>query len=178
MSYVPPIKNPGISAERLREILRYDPKTGELYWRLRDDVGSWWNGRYAGKEAGAHADKKGYFCISIDNHTYRTHRVIWSYVTGEWPEFEVDHKDTDRKNNRFENLRPATVEQQRHNMSLHKDSETGFKGVSASKNSRYRARIWVGGKEIMLGYRDTAKEAHRLYVDAAAMYFGEFARKG
>ena len=170
------IRNPDITAERLRTILRYDPKTGYLYWNRRSDVGEWWNGRFAGKQAGAHLDRKGYATIAIDNHTYRTHRVIWAYVTGEWPDTEVDHRDTNRQNNRFENLRKASTEQQRMNMSLHRDSQTGFKGVSKNKEFGFRARIWLNKKEVTLGYFATAEEAHAAYVEAANKHFGAFAR--
>ena len=176
MGYVAAIKNPDIPVERLRSILRYDAATGFLYWNRRDDVGEWWNGRFAEKRAGAHLDRKGYCTIGIDNRTYRTHRVIWAYVTGEWPDTEVDHRDTDRQNNRFKNLRKASVEQQRMNMSLHKDSQTGFKGVSLNKRFGYRSRIWVDKKEVTLGYFKTAEEAHAAYVAAARKHFGEFAR--
>lgn len=176
MGYVAAIKNPDISVERLRSILRYDPGTGYLYWKWREDVGAWWNARYAGRRAGTNLDSKGYFVVGIDNHTYRVHRVVWAYVTGEWPDVEVDHRDTDRQNNRFGNLRKASTEQQRMNMSLHKDSQTGFKGVSLNKQFGFRARIWIDKKEVTLGYFKTAEEAHEAYKAAAKKHFGDFAR--
>ena len=177
MGYVAAIKNPDISVERLRLILRYDTEIGHLYWNWRGDVGAWWNGRYAGKRAATNLDSKGYFCLTIDDHKYRAHRVIWAHVTGEWPDAEVDHRDTNRQNNRFDNLRKASVEQQRMNMRRHKDNETGFKGVSRNKEFGFRSRIWIAGKE-MTAYFKTAEEAHADYVEKAKKHFGEFAQSG
>lgn len=38
--------------------------------------------------------------------------MAWGFVHGEYPEFEIDHKDRNRGNNAIDNLRPATRSQQ------------------------------------------------------------------
>jgi HNH endonuclease len=47
----------------------------------------------------------GYRYVEIDGELYRADRVAWLYVTGEWPEGEVEHINGDRGDNRWENLR-------------------------------------------------------------------------
>jgi hypothetical protein len=70
-------------------------------------------------------------------------------MTGEYPDrkFEMDHKDRDRSNNRFSNLRLATTSQNQANVGLRKDNISGFKGVSWEKaQNKWRATIAAGGE--------------------------------
>lgn len=91
----------------------------------------------------------------------------------------VDHASGDGINNRRENLRFATNEQQGQNTKLRKDNATGYKGVkpSGSPFKKFRADIKVDGRRIHLGGFYTAYEAHLAYEEAAEKYFGKFRRK-
>lgn len=61
------------------------------------------------------------------------------------PGYEIDHKDRDPLNNRRNNLRPATVGQQRANQGARRDNALGIKGVCFEKKSgRYRAEKYHG----------------------------------
>ena len=95
-------------------------------------------------------------------------------MTGEDPgELEVDHIDRNPQNNKWENLRLATVSQNRANCGG--KSRSGLpKGVKKNKG-RFGARIRVEGVEHWLGTFDTAAEAHRAYCSAAADVHKEFA---
>ena len=71
------------SPEALRQLLRYDPETGKLFWRDRHDMGPQWNGRYAGAEAlGAVCKKDGYKRGNLGRSSLRAHRVIWAICHG------------------------------------------------------------------------------------------------
>jgi hypothetical protein len=98
-------------------------------------------------------------------------------MTGSLPEHEVDHRDGDGLNNRWDNIREATSAQNKHNRGVNKNNTTGFKGVYMDKRSgRYVAQITIDYKGYQLGRFYTAEEAHACYCAAAEKHFGEFAR--
>jgi hypothetical protein len=153
-----------LTAERLRELLDYDPETGVFRWKMN---------RRRGKVAGT-LRPDGYRQIGIDGCLYLEHRLAWLYVNGEWPADEIDHRNRERAGNQVESLRPATRPQNFAN-SIGKGSTSGFKGVSAY-GQKWRARICVEGNHIFLGYFDTVDDARAAYWQAAQKYCGEFAR--
>ena len=101
-------------------------------------------------------------------------------MTGEWPANDVDHIDGSRKNgNRFANLRLATRQENLRNSRLSRRNQIGLKGVNkCTTTGRYRAEIYVNGKNLHLGRFDTPELAHAAYVDAARIHFGAFAHDG
>ena len=156
-----------ITPDRLRELLNYDPVTGVFTWIVAR--GSHKPGAVAGR-------KHGYVNIMIDGRMYKAHRLAWLYVTGEWPEADIDHVNMNKRDNRFYNLREATRSQNRMHTGAHADSKSGAKGVSWYKRGRkWRAAIHVGGKQRHLGYFATKAEAMLAYSAAARSIFGEFA---
>jgi hypothetical protein len=158
------------SAESLRATFRYDPHTGQLYWRARADAPPQWNTRFAGRiagfvgQAGIAVRLKGYKAL-------RAHRIIWKMVHGDEPE-EIDHVDCNPLNNRLVNLRRATRRQNAYNRRL-QPGASGFKGVSFDRG-RWRARIRVNGRSKFLGRFDTAEAAHAAYRRAPNPNFAEF----
>ncbi|WP_298702471.1 HNH endonuclease [uncultured Brevundimonas sp.] len=144
--------------ERLREMLEYDPETGELFWRRRP--------------AGT-INSEGYSQVSIDGKTILSHRVIFAMMTGAFPSEEIDHKDRDRANNKWDNLKPASRSQNMMNTGLLPSNTTGFRGVSwHKKTGAWHAKITVQGVKHHLGYFDTVEEAARAYNDAKVRFFG------
>lgn len=100
---------------------------------------------------------------------YLLHRFLLDITD---PKIEVDHEDHDGLNNQRHNLRTCTTQQNRQNKSKHGTS--GFKGVSKSTKG-WRARIFVGEKELLLGCFSNPLNAAVAYDMAAVKYFGEFA---
>src|SRR5690606_17270138 len=104
----------------------------------------------------------------------RMHRLIMGVEKSSKP--MVDHIDGNGLNNCRSNLRLATHSQNLQNA----DSRRGtskYKGVYFSKQlQKYRAKIIVDKKEIMLGSYINEDDAARAYNYAAIEYFGEFAR--
>lgn len=118
----------------------------------------------------------GYMYVSINRRPIAVHRVAWAVETGRWP-IEVDHRDTDKSNNRWPNLREATRSQNEMNGPRRTDNTSGFKGVGWHKcKSSWRAYIQKDGRHIHLGYFDTPELASAAYATNAARLFGEFAR--
>lgn len=156
----------------VRYLLDYDPRTGFFRW-INPPYHN--KKRLVGQRAGR-AQKRGYRQIKIGRILYYEHRLAWAYMTGKWPGCEIDHRDGDKGNNRFANLREATRQQNRMNSRPNKDKRSGLpKGVVRTAH-RYRAKIVVKGKFISLGGYGTPEEAHAAYMAAAKLHFGEFAR--
>ena len=103
--------------------------------------------------------------------------MAWLYMTGRWPRGQVDHRDLDKGNDRWLNLRVATPGQNNANSRSRKTNTSGFKGVSYHIRVRkYVAQIGHNGKIIYLGQFDDPAIAHQAYAEAARRLYGEFAR--
>lgn len=161
-----------LTAERCRELLDYDARSGRLTWRHDRHSGFGRVNVRAGDEAG-HVNGRGYRIVRLDGQSYRAHRVIWLMLTGEMPIDEIDHINGDRADNRRINLRQATRAQNAKNVGMHSSNKSGFKGVCwDSAKGRWRADIagdWIG-------HFDSAEEASAAYELAAAERFGDFRR--
>ena len=166
------------TAEEVRKALHYDPDAGVFTWKKRP---VWkWNKRLGGKRAG-YANVKGqsqrsvYRMIWINGTNRKEHRLAWIYMTGEWPELDIDHKNGDGLDNRWENLRLATSSQNNMNTGMYSTNTVGVKGVSRHKCG-FQARIGIGGRVQALGVYKTPEEAHAVYMKEARRLHGEFAR--
>lgn len=121
----------------------------------------------------------GYYQVRIFGRLYRCHRIIWEMFHGPIPEgSQIDHRDTNRANNKIDNLRLATNSQNCANRGPNKRKETsGFKGVSwRPDRKKWRAYIVKQQKQVALGNFDSELEAAKAYNQAAIVLFGEFAK--
>ncbi len=158
-----------MTREDLPTNLRYDPSTGLFFWRSKDKKRSKEDWLAGGK------DKLGYVSIRIRGRGYYAHHLAWLLVYGTMPAY-LDHKDLNPSNNRIDNLRIATHQQNCLNRSLRSDSQTGFKGVKRCPYGKFMVRIMIGEKRKYLGLYDQAEEAAKVYDAAARIHHGEFAR--
>jgi hypothetical protein len=149
-----------LTVERLREVLRYEPDTGDFFWRAKI-------GRkiVVGQKAGSFHCQR-YIAISIDNKDYLAHRLAWFYVHGVMPEKDIDHINMVRHDNRIENLRSVnrSVNMQNQKKPL-KNNKLGFLGVHKYKD-RFIASITVTGIPKHLGIFSTPELAHAAYIEA------------
>jgi len=148
-----------LTHKELKRLLRYERGTGLFRWLV--SVGT----AVAGDVAGT-LIKRGYIQISIGGRKYKAHRLAWFYVKGEWPAGEVDHKNTNRSDNRWRNLRdlPGAINTQ-NKRRAYSTSKTGTLGVSPA-GKRFRARICVDGIDKHLGSFPTKRKARAAYVQA------------
>jgi HNH endonuclease/AP2 domain len=159
-----------ITIERLKEVLDYDPETGVFTRKIAG------GGRKVGDSAGFKM-VIGYLGISVGNRQYYAHRLAWFYMTGKWPNEQIDHKNNRKDDNRFCNLREATPMQNMHNSSMRKKNMSGRKGVYWDEGvSKWRAQITINKVTTYIGIFDDLDAAARAYANAARKYFGEFAR--
>lgn len=158
-----------LTAERLREVLDYDPETGVFIWKI-----PCCNGRP--EQAGGPSNRS-YIVICVDKRRYLAHRLAWLHVTGEWPENFLDHRDLDRANNRWMNLRSCSKPQNGANRLKQTNNTSGFKGVTWNRQAgKWKAAIGIGGKHRHIGHYDCPVAAHLAYGIAAEQTFGEFGR--
>ncbi len=164
--------NPLPSQEVLRQLLRYEPETGKLFWRERDvswfEDGDWnparrkaaiWNGKNSGREALAGINTSGYASGRILSRTVLSHRVVWKLATAEDPEF-IDHVNGRRADNRIENLRSVSKRENSLNQRPPKHSTSGVLGVSWHRRTgKWAAKIGVNGQTLHLGYFSTIEDA-------------------
>ena len=164
--------------EYLRAILSYNSTTGDLFWQHREDRDCQWNTRWAGKKAG-YINSKGYIYVNIDKKRYLSHRIIWALVHGNWPKNQIDHIDGNPSNNRLENLREATNQENNRNKSLQKNNTSDVTGVSWNKKvQKWVARIATDRKDHHIGVFDNKDDAIAARKDAEVVMFKEFQYKG
>jgi len=157
-----------LTAERLHELLHFDPETG-LFTRLAAR-----RGNRIGDVAGF-THERGYVVIVVDYKQFYAHRLAWLYTHGKWPEHEIDHRDGNPRNNRLDNLREATRAQNCANTRVSKNNKLQTKGVCAV-GKKFRAMIRINGKNKYLGLFTTTEAASAAYAKVANENFKEFAR--
>jgi hypothetical protein len=156
-------KRPTLSFDRAHELLRYEPETGKLFWRVATS-----NRVKAGAEAGA-LGGPGYRYLMVETERFLAHRLIFFMQTGRWPIGDVDHMDGNRVNNAWANLRECDRKTNMENRKAPSSkSRTGVLGVSLSRG-RFKAQIASGGKNRCLGRFDTVQEAQEAYLKAKAL---------
>jgi hypothetical protein len=142
-----------LTASRLREVLDYNPETGEFRWRRRMSSRAG-----AGGVAGASDGR--YVLIRIDGTLHAAHRLAWLHSFGSWPRDGIDHANGIGRDNRLANLREADHAQNAQNPRLRRDNPSGVVGVWwAEREQKWRARIRVDGRDVYLGGFATIAEA-------------------
>lgn len=157
-----------LTAERVRELLDYEPETGAFTWRAnRSNV-------KAGSRAGcARAD--GYRGIRIDGRRYHEHRLAFLWMTGEWPAADVDHINGATGDNRWYNLRAASRSQNMVNSRMRRNNSSGTRGVAWHAAARkWVANISVDGRTKYLGIYETKEAAAAAYARAMVARHAEF----
>jgi hypothetical protein len=127
-----------LTQEIVRELLDYDPATGALTWRQRDrkwfeSDGAWkmWNTKYSGKRIYS-STTKGYLRVKIWGHSYAAHRLCFLWMTGRYPDPEIDHENHVRSDNRWSNL--FETGQNNKNRTLPSTNTSGHIGVYKHSN--------------------------------------------
>lgn len=156
-----------LTQETLKELLDYDPETGHFFWKVN-------RGQRikAGDRAGCLNPTDGYIRIKVNYKLYLAHRLAVLYMTGQWPEEQVDHENHIRSDNRWFKLRGVTSQENNRNASMKRNNTSGFAGVSYHKGTdKWRATIMIDGRNKHLGLFTDPSEAHQAY-QAKALELG------
>jgi len=158
-----------ITQQQLKQTLNYNPDIG---------IFTWANDRRcvkAGTKAGT-ITNQGYVRIKILDKVYMEHRLAWLYVYGVMPSEQIDHINHDKADNRIENLREATNQQNQFNKPKSKYSKSNYKGISFHKKSnKWLAQININKVNTYLGIFDTEEEAALAYQNKSKEIHKEFA---
>jgi hypothetical protein len=120
-------------------------------------------------------DGKGYYIISLckegGKKTIRVHVLVAMAFLGHKPDGTMkivpDHKDTDKLNNRADNLELITNRENIERYWLTQKSSSQYIGVNWDKKiNKWRAQIYIDGKLKHLGYFTDEYEAHLAYQKA------------
>lgn len=172
----------------LKECFTYNEETGDLIWKVRprqhfSTQRGWrtFNSQKALKIAGCknyHNGQAVNVTLRMNGKHYPAQCLIWVILYGDQNVMPlIDHKDRDPFNNRKNNLRSATLNENQWNRSKTKANTSGFKGVYFDKSAgRYHAQITKNWKVYNLGRYDTPEEASAAYNEAAKRLHGTFAR--
>ena len=162
-----------ITQSELKELLDYNSETGVFTW-LKSTTKSVKVGSVAGGK-----NNRGYMRIGINKKRYLSHRLVWLYVYGYFPKYDIDHINNNPSDNRLCNLREATTPQNQHNVKMMKTNTSGIKGVCFDKNrNKWMAQLQVNNKRIRLGRFDNLDDAKLAIENARIKYHGKYANHG
>ena len=90
--------------KKLKEMLHYNPETGVFARKI--SRGNTKAGPIAGSK-----DKKGYIRVLFNGRRERLNRLAFLYMNGEFPKGQAAHENGIKDDNRWENLRDLTNEE-------------------------------------------------------------------
>lgn len=160
-----------MTQEEIKLIFNY--KDGNLYWKIRPATCVNVNDL-----AGCIRKTDGYHVIRYKNKMQYAHRIVFLYHHGYLPKF-LDHINGNKNDNRIENLRECTTQQNTFNHKLRLDNTTGYKHIYKEANSKkFRVRIQINGKNINFGNYFDIDYAKFIAEAMRHKYHGEFANNG
>ena len=152
-----------LTYQRLKQLLRYNKRTGVFTWRVTAGARAL-KGARAGGVCSA-----GYWILRIDRTSYRASRLAWFYVNGSWPKADIDHKNGNRADDRYANLRDVSVSVNVQNQRRARaDNQQKVLGViKARTKGKFAARIGLpDGTRKWLGTFDNTTDAGLAYLKA------------
>ena len=123
--------------------------------------------------------KKRYKILYVGEGKYQTeHKYVWEQEYGEVPDgMEIDHINGDTMDNRLENLRLATHQQnQRNRKGANKNNKsTGARNVYLQTSGNYMVLFTMNKQNKYFGTYEDLELADFIAQEVRNKYFGEFA---
>ena len=127
-----------------------------------------------GSVAGCLHKGTGYIHVKIKAKSFKAHRLIFLYHYGYLPEF-VDHIDGNKQNNRIENLRSASKQENAHNQKIRLTNSSGVKGVSWHRvNKKWKVALCKNYKPYYFGSYEDRELADLVAVEATDLLHKNF----
>lgn len=158
------------SKEFLHTLFEY--KDGVLFRKISRS-----NRVKAGQKASG-LNNKGYLYTSINGQNFLEHRIIWAMHYDSVPAC-IDHADNNKLNNRIENLRQATAQENQRNSITPKNNTSGSKNVTFCKRTKkWQVQLMINYKLRFFGRYRFKEVAFVIAELARHKNFGEFANHG
>jgi hypothetical protein len=142
----------------------------ERFWYQNGKVFCYKTGRQVGFL------NKGYRYIKYGRKAIAEHQIVWCLVHGELPLAQVDHINGDKSDNRIENLRLVTTQQNSFNRPAQKNSQSKYKGVYWEKDRKvWAVRIGLHSACVAVGRFESEFLAALAYDRAIREWAGEYA---
>lgn len=158
-----------LTQEIARSVWNYDQQSGYFLWKISP--------RYkvqVGDRAGSLDSGTGYWRLRYQGKSYKASRMAWFYMTGTWPNDQIDHINGDKLDDSFRNLREATNSENCRNRGLRKDNKLKTKGVYWRKGG-FIAQVVAGNLHTSKMCK-TLEEAKLFYEAESLRLHGDFAR--
>jgi len=136
---------------------QYDPDSGTFVrtYRRRGNIPNQIIGQPVGFDKGG-----GYIWIYLVDRLFHMSSLVWAIETGTWPQEDLDHRNGQPGDNRFENLRVAGCDLNNKNKKLMKNNKTGHNGITISgKTGKYIVEIRSKGSRLHWSQHDDLYEA-------------------
>ncbi len=147
-----------LTLREARRLFHYNPDTGAVVRRVTTSS----RGRKGDRcdKAGTRKKSRDYKRISLLGERITVSRFIFFYMTGDWPKKFIDHRNRNKEDNRWSNLRETNNKFNMLNATVLKSNTSGVKGVSwRKKMSDWRAYITVDSVQKHLGVTAKFEEA-------------------
>lgn len=160
------MKKPRPTREQIEKHLRYEPRTGELFWLHPTSV------RVKAGDPAGYVSPYGYVIVRLLNYSLFRSHIVWFIEKGAWPKLTVDHKSTDKLDDRIKNLRDVPQKWNNQNMrKAQRNNRSGLLGAYwCEKRGKWFSSIKVDSRTVGLGRFPTAEQAHRAYLRAKRKY--------
>lgn len=155
-----------LTQHKLKTLLDYNSETGVFTWICTSKYSNLLPGDIAGC-----LDNKGYRIITIEEKSYKAHRLAFLWMEGYLPENAVDHFDRNKDNNAWSNLREVSAQCNARNRAIISTNRSGITGVCWSKaTKKWQATIRVASKNIYLGQFDNIIDAAKARWKGEKLY--------
>lgn len=156
-----------MNLETLKDSLEY--KDGNLYWKIQGNNQFVYPGALAGVP-----DNSGYSRFVYQGKRYLTHRIIFFLCHGYLPKY-VDHINRNQLDNRIENLREATAQENAFNRRASRTKKGNLpKGIFQRSSGNYFVAFRFNGILKRFGTYKTLEEAINCANQVQEQYHGEF----
>lgn len=149
----------------------FDYKNGQLIWKNPNKPSR----AKVGARAGTRSNSTGYRQVSVNSVAVMEHRVIFLWHHGYLPE-NVDHINHIRDDNRIENLRAATANENRYNALPKRNNKSGVRGVHwAIKSKKWCACVRANNRIVFRQYFEDLELAELAAIEARHLHHKNFA---
>ena len=150
-----------LTSEYLHKYFIYNKKYSVLIWKIQQ----WNNMLYRGIKCAGSVNNSGYLMIEIGKGIYGAHRLIWLYLYDKWPDNFIDHINGNTLDNRLDNIRDVTHQENQQNRIEHRNGNlVGANYIVRSKT--WESAITFNKIRYRLGHYNTAKLANEAYTIA------------